>query len=142
MSPSQNASSSADELCTAEVKELHQFFEDWLTGRRPETESAFERVERALGPSFRLIDPSGRERRRGDIQEGLRTGYGSEPDLTIQVRDVQVMEEGENLLLATYEEWQETGDSTDGRLSTVLFRRDGAATNGLRWAHVHETWIQ
>jgi len=142
MPKSETAFPSAADRCVAEINELHQFFEDWLTGTLPETDAAFERVERALGPGFRLIHPSGSWRSRGDVLKGLRAGYGGQPDLTIQIRDAQLVDEGEELLLATYEEWQEAGDSSDGRLSTVLFRRAEEGPNGLRWIHVQETWIQ
>jgi hypothetical protein len=141
MPKSEPGEPSPADRCAAEINELHQFFEDWLTGTLSETDAAFERVERALGPRFRLIHPSGAWRSRDDILKGLRRGYGGQPDLTIRIRDVRLRETGESLLLATYEEWQEAGDSSDARLSTVLFRRAEEGPNGLRWVHVHETWM-
>jgi len=142
MPESEHASPSAASRCTTEIEELHRFFDGWLRGDRPETDAAFERVQQALDPEFRLIHPSGAWRGRDDILKGLRRGYGGHPDLAIHIRDVRLVKEGEELLLATYEEWQEGGDSTDGRLSSVLFRRAEGAPNGLRWVHVQETWIQ
>jgi len=142
MSEPDHAFSSTEDRCTAEIEELHQFFEDWLSGALPDTDAAFDRVRQALDPEFRLIPPSGAWRSREDILTGLRRGHGGDPDRTIHIRNVRPATEGEQLLLATYEEWQEAGGSTDGRLSTVLFRREDEAPNGLRWVHVHETWIQ
>jgi hypothetical protein len=46
-----------------------------------------------------------------------------------------------DILLVTYEEWQQSGDQTTARLSTALFRDKPDAPNGLEWLHVHETWL-
>jgi hypothetical protein len=128
--------------CRREIEALHQFFEDWLSGERPETAAAFRRVDRALRPGFRLVHPSGAERSRDDILTGLRGAHGSQPGLTIEIRNVQLCGAGAQLLAATYEEWQRSADTEDGRLSTVVFARHPEAPHGLRWRHVHETWLQ
>lgn len=128
--------------CRREIEALHQFFEDWLSGDMPDTDEAFERLRRALAPDFRLIHPSGRWTTREDILAGLRDGHGRQPTLTIDVRDVRLREASDACAVATYEEWQTSEASTDGRLSTVAFRRDPKAPNGLRWLHVHETWLE
>lgn len=142
MSDSTKFSTPIDERCRAEVEDLHQFFEGWLSGALPNTEAAFERAERALGSGFRLIHPSGEGRSREEILTGLRQGHESQPELKIEIRDVRLRASGENLVLATYEEWQQSERGPDGRLSTVAFHRDEQAPNRLRWVHVHETWIQ
>jgi hypothetical protein len=128
--------------CRTEIEDLHQFFEGWLSGRLPNTEAAFERVERALESDFQLIHPSGEWRDREEILTGLRRAHKSQPGLDIEIRDVRLRASGEDLVLATYEEWQQSESGFDGRLSTVAFHPGGQAPNGLRWAHVHETWIQ
>ncbi|MEF8797232.1 MAG: hypothetical protein V5A48_12310, partial [Salinivenus sp.] len=61
-----------EKRCRTEIEDLHQFFEGWLSGKRPNTESAFERAEKALGPDFQLIHPSGEWRDREEILNGLR----------------------------------------------------------------------
>lgn len=128
--------------CLREIRELHQFFEGWLSGTLPE-EGAFERLEQALAPGFRLIHPSGEWRARKEIISGLRKQHGSQPELTIEIRNAKLLRGGENRVLAAYEEWQRGQNSTDGRLSTVVFHRaEDNLPNGLRWEHVHETWKQ
>lgn len=130
------------EMCVRETEDLHQFFEGWLSGRLSNTDGAFRRVGRALAPEFCLIHPSGAWRSRESILTGLRQGHGSRPDLSIEIRDVRLREEGEELLMATYEEWQWGRETEDGRLSTVLFGKETGGPSGLRWRHVHETWLQ
>jgi hypothetical protein len=130
------------QTCRREIEALHQFFEDWLRGECPNTDAAFERLRCALASDFRLIHPSGRWTTREDILTGLCDGHGRQPSLTIDIRDVRLRQATDELAVATYEEWQETGASTDGRLSTVAFRREVDAPNGLRWLHVHETWLE
>lgn len=141
-SPSSEASGEAFDDCRREIESLHQFFEGWLSGSLPETDAAFRRLHRALAPAFRLLHPSGKERSRNDILTGLRGAHGSQPGLTIDIRNVQLCGTGEQLLAATYEEWQRSADTEDGRLSTVVFARHPEGPNWLRWRHVHETWLQ
>ncbi len=55
---------------------------------------------------------------------------------------MRLREAGEELVAATYEEWQSGEEKKDDRISTVVFCRvPEAAPNGLRWLHVHETWV-
>lgn len=129
------------ERCLREIEDLHEFFEDWLSGELPNTDEAFLRLDRALGTDFWLIHPSGEWRSRDDILTGLRQAHGSRPGLIIEFEDVQLREAGEELIAATYEEWQRSKEQKDGRLSTVVFRRALKAPHGLRWLHVHETWL-
>jgi hypothetical protein len=134
-----------DELwdrCRREIEELHEFFEGWLSGRLPKTEEAFERVEKVLASDSRLIHPSGEFRTREEILSGLRQAHGSQPSLTIEIREPMLLRSAEETALAIYEEWQTSEDGTDGRISTVQFGRDENLPNGLQWQHVHETWLQ
>jgi hypothetical protein len=137
-----NAPTAFSRACRDEIEALHAFFEAWLRGTCPATDKAFDRARRALAPTFRLIHPSGDWRTRDDILTGLRGAYGQRPGLTIDVRDVRVQDTGDQLGVATYEEWQHDRSSTDGRLSTVVFRREADAPNGLRWVHVQETGLE
>jgi hypothetical protein len=121
--------------CAAEIEALHRFVEDWLSGALPETDTAFGRVERALDPDFRLIHPSGAWRSRDDILEGLKREYVGQPDLAIQIRDVRLEETGEDLLLATYEEWQtaaEVGDRNHASSGSSTGNDSACSTNRAR----------
>jgi hypothetical protein len=128
--------------CRREIKQLHEFFEAWLSGRLPETEEAFSPVEKALAPGFHLLHPSGKPRTREEVLSGLRQGQGSTPSLTIEIREPTLLRSTGETALAIYEEWQTSEGGTNGRISTVQFGRDENLPNGLQWQHVHETWLQ
>ena len=44
--------------------------------------------------------------------------------------------------MGTYEERQEREGATTVRLSTVLFQVRADRRNGLKWPHLHETWLE
>lgn len=133
---------SPEQRCRTEIEALHVFFETWLNGTRPNTDAAFERLQHALAPDFALVHPEGHVMTRANIAKGLREGHGGQPGLTIDIRNVRVLDVGATRITAMYEEWQESAETRDGRVSTVVFRDDPDAPNGLRWQHVHETWIE
>ena len=124
-----------------EIVELHQFFEDWFTGRLPNDDAAFARFADTMAPDFHIVSPSGRLTARPDLLAGLRGAYNAWNAGRIWIENVQVRAAYGDISIVTYEEWQSTGDGERGRLSTVVFRADANAVNGLLWLHVHETWL-
>ena len=72
---------------------------------------------------------------------GLHSSRDSR-DVRITIRNVETQWRHRDAVAATYEEWQEQAEFVTGRLSTVVFVVDDGAPNGLRWEHVHETWVQ
>jgi hypothetical protein len=62
-------------------------------------------------------------------------------DIRIWIRNIQVLHQYDDLLLSSYEEWQEIDGMVTTRLSSVLFKQVGIHPNGLLWLHVHETWV-
>ena len=126
------------EAVTAEIVELHEFFEAWLNG----DESAdFSRVEDALAPEFTFLPPSGETVDRGSLLQGLREGFGQR-QLRIRIQDPAIRWTGGDACLATYEEWHEQSGFTTARRSSVLFTEDEGAPGGLLWHLVHETWLR
>ena len=125
--------------CQREVEGLHEFFQGWLSGTLDP--GSFSRVEDALGPGFALIGPDGVRRAREPLLDRVRRAHGSRPRLRIRIRDVTVVVAGEDRCLVTYEEWQDDSDGSSGRISTALFRREEGAPEGVRWIHLHETWL-
>jgi len=124
----------------AEVRQLHRFFQDWYRGEL--TDSEFQRFEGVMGAGFEIILPDARILPRAAIVEAVRSQKGTDPDAELRIENVRVVHAGEAFVIATYEEWQaRTGDPARGRLSTVVFRPDAGAPNGLVWLHVHETWL-
>lgn len=126
-----------------EIENLHVFFEDWLGGNLPCAKMSFERLERALAPSFVIITPEGTVCARAPLIDSLYKGHGSRRGLRIRIKHPTLRFEKSDLTVATYEEWQEHAETTTARLSTVVFQKNtgGAYSDALRWLHVHETWL-
>jgi hypothetical protein len=99
------------------------------------------RVEAALGADFTIVPPRGCIVPRAELMAGLEQERGTR-QIRIRVENVEVRWQARDAVLATYEEWHEHATYTTTRLSTVLFSIDDTAPGGLRWQHVHETWIQ
>lgn len=132
-----------DGQCRTEVIELHQFFEDWFTAKLDATDESFRRFDGVLADGFEIISPEGRKLGRDEILTALRGAHGMHPagEFRIWIENVATRELGGGLHLTTYEEWQSVGRQTRGRLSTVVFRAQEGAPNGLEWIHVHEVWL-
>jgi hypothetical protein len=123
-----------------DVVALHEFFVGWYGGELPE--SAFETEFLArLDPAFTIIMPSGAELDMASLSRAMQDAFGQKPGFRIEIRNVRLKYLTETTIVATYEEWQrntrEAAETGTGRLSTVVFDRDGS----LRWRHVHETWL-
>jgi hypothetical protein len=143
------------EAVEREVVELHTFFEDWFTGRLPDRDDAFERVEQVLSPRFVLVIPEGRIIRRAELISSLRNRHGARSealdestsdDFDIWIDSIEIQIEDGDLVVATYEEWQriepEDGETEEkGRISSVVFTRNDDMPHGLGWQHLHETWL-
>ena len=133
------------ERCRREVIELHRFFEEWFNGDLEPTAEAFGRFSEVMAPRFELIQPSGERRDLDSLLNSLQAGHGKhrrdDSRMRIQIRDVRCQPLSGGLARVTYEEWQEIGGESRGRISTALFRRTEASPNGVEWLSVHETWL-
>jgi len=125
----------------AEIVELHAFFEGWLGGALPATDAAFARLAETLAAEFALIGPSGEIASREPLLRQLRAAHASRPGWRMWIERAQLRYQAGDLTVATYEEWQQTGETTTARISTAVFRAHPAAPNRLAWLHVHETWL-
>jgi hypothetical protein len=126
-----------------EIVQLHQFFQDWYNNTLAPTDENFTRVTQVLGREFFIIFPDGKIIDRQSLIASLRRAHNSHTSMRIRIKNVQIRQRVNNLILATYEEWQETeGQTTTARLSSVLFQEALSTPNGLQWLHVHETWIK
>lgn len=74
---------------------------------------------------------------RERIIEAVRGQKGSDEQAELWIENVRVVHSTEAFTIATYEEWQgRAGQAARGWLSTVVFRPDAQAPNGLVWLHV------
>lgn len=121
-------------------KSFTGFFEAWFTGaaRTEDLQSVF--VPR-MSENMLFIDPDGNQIGGSSLTEGIRQGYGSNSDFRICIRDVEVLYETSDHLLAHYTEWQTgskgTARSMSGRVSTALLTN----SNPFLWLHLQETWL-
>ena len=118
----------------AEVRELHAFFGRWYSGVAALSE--FSRLD-VLADSFVLIGPDGRSSNVEQVRAFIEAAYGRRPT-GFRIRNVTVRP---HVSVGTYEEWQTVGDVTTGRISTAVMMPDPGMPNGLRWVHLHETWL-
>lgn len=130
--------------CEQEINELHQFFEDWFTGKLS-TDEEFSRLEKALAEDFFIITPNARQTLRESLLRNIKNTQGTlkAPDHTfdITIKNIECRYQQGDLCLFTYEEWQEQDGQANGRVSSVLFHKKKDTPNGVEWMHVHEVAI-
>jgi hypothetical protein len=124
-----------------EIVELHQFFQDWYNNILSPSPANFARCEKVLADSFTIIFPNGEKVSCKPLLEGLRSAHHSRTNMRIWIENIQVLYQLGELILATYEEWQEIEGKVTIRVSSVLFRKVPDTPNNLLWLHVHETWL-
>ncbi|MBT8446810.1 MAG: hypothetical protein HKO62_08775 [Gammaproteobacteria bacterium] len=130
------------EAVTEEIEALHRFFVGWFGGALPDDAALFQREFSArFDPGCVLIPPAGETLDMPLLTDRIRATYATNPSFRIAIRNVQVRHAGDDLVLATYEEWQrhafKSTPPDNGRVATVLFAR----RERLTWLHVHETWL-
>lgn len=134
--------SSMHDAAEREIVDLHAFFEGWFRGELPNDDASFARMSDVMEPGFHIVTPQGDLLGRERILQVVREAHGRDPESRIWIENVQVRESSSEIVVAMYEEWQQSGDEpARGRLSTVVFRKAESAPHGLTWAHLHETWL-
>jgi hypothetical protein len=131
------------EQCAREIRAQHQFFRDWLGGTIDNTPAHFAEFEAVSGPDFSHIAPDGTLRPRQALHDWIRTahGVGHDVGLKIWIKNTTGRAVSDDLVLMTYEEWQQAAGETTARLSSALFKADRKARHGVVWLHVQETWL-
>lgn len=124
-----------------EIADLHQFFQDYFSG---ELEAdAVSRFIETLGAGFTLIDSAGAITGREQIIAGIKSLHGARQGVKIWTEKHQLRQQHGNILIATYEEWQQApDDEPTKRQATVVFQQDDSAPNGLLWVYVHESGLR
>lgn len=120
-----------------EIVELHEFFEGWFLGTRDD----LDRVEVALAPQFTMAGPDGTVAARSETIAAIEAGFAHTESLRIRIEAPELIVETDELVVAEYVEVHELADRTNRRRTTVVFRRDATAPNGLQWLRAQETWI-
>lgn len=136
----------ADPL-SKEIVDLHIFFEDWFNGSCGNSDEVFQdRLLSRMDEDFFIVLPGGMGIQGSGFWPEFRQLHGTNTEFKISIRNVQQRSCSQgDLLIASYEEWQKDAKysepSNNGRLSTAILIKDDSAPNGLKWAHVHETWL-
>lgn len=125
-----------------EIIDLHQYFEDWFTGKLEQSEANAARVDTVLAEDFHIITSDGRITPRSILSPTLYAAHGRQTDFRIWIENVMLRQQIEDMAIVTYEEWQTVNSTTTKRTSTVIFRAEKNAPNGLIWLHVHESGLQ
>ena len=131
-----------DELTQAEIVALHQFFQDYFTGAiEPD---AIARFETSMDDTFTIIAADGRVTDYATITNIIRNAYNRQRNFRIWIENVIVRQHVGNIIVATYEEWQQVEATITSRVSTVMFHyQPQAATHQqLTWLHVHESGLK
>lgn len=118
----------------AEVRGIHTFFERWFAGVADPSE--IERLD-VLDDSFHMVDPGGRQHTVDQVRSAIEDAYGRR-SVQIEIRNIDIHPSAP---IGTYEEWQTMDDEVTGRISSAVMTVDRSAPNGLRWMHLHETWL-
>ena len=131
------------EYVKQEIIRLHDFFVDWMTGTIEQTDENYALFADSMGQGFYIVAPSGKLTQRDALLAGLYNTYNQRQNFRIWIENVQVRHQVGNIIVATYEEWQEDRDKQDTtvRQSSVVFEVDDAHPFGLVWQCVHETWL-
>jgi len=132
--------------CRREVVELHRFFQDWFGGVLQNDDDTLGRFAGVMAEGFLIVPPSGAATEREFLLERLRGAHGSwatggDKPGRIWIENLRVRRSVDDWAIVTYEEWQEVGGETRGRISTAVFGRRENTPNGVEWLHVHETWL-
>lgn len=135
----------AEALYQREIVELHAFFVEWFSSHLTQTEADFARFSQVMADEMHFITPDGQVQNRQQLLAGLWQAHGSQAQGKspgrIWIENVTLRYAFGHQALLTYEEWQEVGDKTTARYSSVLFGSKLQTPNGLEWLHVHETWL-
>ncbi|MEU0939109.1 hypothetical protein [Embleya sp. NPDC005971] len=125
--------------CRAEIVRLHEVIEGLLTG----TGDDLAGFALAHVAEFGMVEPGGGVLSRSDVLAMVDGARGVVPGLRIGIEDVRVVASAGGFVVASYREVQVRADgSGDVRAATVVFVRDASAVHGLRWRHLHETWVE
>jgi len=123
-----------------EIIRLHEFFVDWMTGILPKTDANFAQFADSLSEDFYIVTPTGQFTQRDTLVTRLYNTHNQRQNFRIWIKNVQIHHTSQDVIVATYEEWQESqDDNITALISTVIFIVDQSKSNDLQWQCVHET---
>ncbi|WP_299548844.1 hypothetical protein [uncultured Tateyamaria sp.] len=124
---------------TSEIVDLHAFFVEWFNGT-VDRDQLGPRFLSRLDENVVFIPPEGHVLTGTMLKEGFDRGHSSNTDFRIQIRDVTIRHKIDDLVMATYTEWQvgaTQSEHANARVTSVLMK----LTNPVTWLHIQETWL-
>lgn len=135
-----------EDRCRHEIRELHQFFEDWFNGSIDRSAEAFGRFESVMNDDFALIGRDGSVTDVDALATQIWDGWGHRADdeapFRIGCEQFRYHRGDSGLHVASYVERQRAGTEENRRRSSALFRDVDGLPNDLEWLHVHESPIE
>ncbi len=123
-----------------EVEDVHAFFTRWFSGTASEEELGAYFAPR-LDDDLIFISPDANHLDREGLLSMFEAALGSNPPFKVEIRDVTLVHDLGEHVVATYTEWQWAAKSSarpnNGRLTTVVL----AKQKPFKWMHIHETWL-
>ncbi|KAJ4720516.1 Sucrose-phosphatase [Melia azedarach] len=127
-----------------QVVKFYLFYERW---RRAEVEMSEHHIESlrllfyALGIT---VHPSGIERSMRQCIDLIEKMYGDKQGKKYQVwvDRVSSAQIGSDAWLVKFDKWESSGDEWQCCLTTVLMSSQATAPDGLKWMHMHQTWLE
>ena len=110
----------------------------WLSGADA---SVWHSFVAALDDGFEIVTPAGETVARAALLEGFRGAFGTDPGITLEIRDAHIVAATDAMAVVRYEEWQSHCAVPNRRVSTAVLARDDAAPIGWTWITLHETWL-
>lgn len=134
-----------NERLRSEIEHVHAFIAAWFRGEVAQDDALFN-AQLAARLDFALVNiqPSGQVLTRAELVNGIHSGYGGNPNFSIEIDDVVVRFARNDVALVTYVEFQRGAKNTvpadNRRVSSVMFRgvQEGEAPV---WLHIHETGL-
>lgn len=128
----------------AEIREFHEALVGWFSGTLPPTEQGLSGLADVIAEDFTLISPCGVVDQAAPLMAQIEGAHGVQSGIRFSIRIENCwlrFADGPHCM-GTYEERQEREGATTVRLSTVLFQVRADRRNGLKWPHLHETWLE
>jgi hypothetical protein len=130
-----------------EIVEHHRFIEAWLSGTVTGGTTELAGFLGMHTPDFTWYDPDGSLAMLPDLSSAMEKAHGAVPGLQLHIREPRLLLDDNGLVAATYEEHQYAKHAhpkhghDNARRAVAVFVPDPETRNGLRWRHLHETWI-
>ncbi|MFG1796425.1 DUF4440 domain-containing protein [Nocardia sp. NPDC049149] len=116
------------------IDALHSDLAEWMgTNAAPKV---FDRFANALHEEFSAVTTTGQVFDRDALLAGVWAARNTQPDLTIDITDVQEIATGASIVVARFTAVNRQGDLYSRRLVTAIL---DVADHGYQWRSVHET---